>query len=238
MGLPKLNTAQYELKVPSTGKKIDYRPFLVKEEKILLMALEGQDEKEMAKAIKQIINQCVLTENFKIDNLALVDIEYIFLKIRGKAVGDKSKIFIECPNTECKNKIEINLDLEKIEVNTPKGHTDLIKLTDDIQVRMIPPKMEYLMSTANKNQVDIVMDVMRDSIFEIIQGEDIFSAQDHTKEELGEFLNSLNSGQFQKVREFFETMPALRHDIEYTCNECGKTEKQTLQGLASFFASA
>ena len=109
MGLPKLNTAQYELKVPSTGKKIDYRPFLVKEEKILLMALEGQDEKEMAKAIKQIINQCVLTENFKIDNLALVDIEYIFLKIRGKAVGDKSKIFIECPNTECKNKNKAEL---------------------------------------------------------------------------------------------------------------------------------
>ena len=94
------------------------------------------------------------------------------------------------------------------------------------------------MSTANKNQVDLVMDVMRDSIFEIIQGEEIFSAQDHTQEELGEFLNSLNSGQFQKVREFFETMPALRHDIEYTCNKCNKTEKQTLQGLASFFASA
>ena len=238
MALPKLNTAQYELKVPSTGKTIEYRPFLVKEEKILLMALEGEEEKEMAKAIKQILSQCVLTENFKIDNLALVDVEYIFLKVRGKAVGDKSKIYIVCTNTECENKIEIELDLEAIKIDTHKDHTDLIKLTDDIQVRMVPPKMEYLMATVSKNQIDLVMDVIRDSISEIIQGKEVFSAQDHTKEELEEFLNSLNSGQFQNVRQFFETMPALRHDIEYTCNKCNKTEKQTLQGLASFFASA
>ena len=238
MALPKLNTAQYELKVPSTGKTIEYRPFLVKEEKILLMALEGEEEKEMAKAIKQILSQCILTENFKIDNLALVDVEYIFLKVRGKAVGDKSKIFIECTNTECENKIEIELNLEEVKIDKKKGHTDLIKLTDDIQVRMVPPKMEYLMATVSKNQIDLVMDVIRDSISEIIQGKEVFSAQDHSKEELEDFLNSLNSGQFQKVREFFETMPALRHDIEYTCNKCNKTEKQTLQGLASFFASA
>ena len=129
-------------------------------------------------------------------------------------------------------------DLEAIKIDTHKDHTDLIKLTDDIQVRMVPPKMEYLMATVSKNQIDIVMDVIRDSISEIIQGKEVFSAQDHTKEELEEFLNSLNSGQFQNVRQFFETMPALRHDIEYTCNKCNKTEKQTLQGLASFFASA
>ena len=111
-------------------------------------------------------------------------------------------------------------------------------MTDDIQVRMVPPKMEYLMATVSKNQIDIVMDVIRDSISEIIQGKEVFSAQDHSREELEDFLNSLNSGQFQNVRQFFETMPALRHDIEYTCNKCNKTEKQTLQGLASFFASA
>ena len=149
---------------------------------------------------------------------------------------DKSKIFIVC--TECENKVEIELDLEEIKIDTHKDHTDLIKLTDDIQVRMVPPKMEYLMATVSKNQIDIVMDVIRDSISEIIQGKEVFSAQDHTREELEEFLNSLNSGQFQNVRHFFETMPALRHDIEYTCNKCNKTEKQTLQGLASFFASA
>ena len=120
------------------------------------MALEGEEEKEMAKAIKQILSQCILTENFKIDNLALVDVEYIFLKVRGKAVGDKSKIYIECTNTECENKVEIELDLEAIKIDTHKDHTDLIKLTDDIQVRMVPPKMEYLMATVSKNQIDIV----------------------------------------------------------------------------------
>ena len=236
MALPKLNTAQYELKVPSTGKTIEYRPFLVKEEKILLMALEGEDEKEMAKAIRQIISQCILTEGFKIDNLALVDLEFIFLKVRGKAVGDKSKVYTNC--TKCENQVEIVLELDKIEIDINPDHTDLIKLTDDIQVRMVPPKMEHMMATANKKQIDIVMDVIRDSITEIIQGEDVFSSQDHSKEELEEFLNSLNSGQFETIRKFFDTMPALRHEVEYTCKKCKTTEKQTLQGLASFFASA
>ena len=238
MALPKINNVLYDFELPSSGEMIEYRPFLVKEEKILLMAHEGEEEKEMAKAIKQILSQCILTENFKIDNLALVDVEYIFLKIRGKAVGDKSKIYIECTNTECENKVEIELDLEEIKIDTHKDHTDLIKLTDDIQVRMVPPKMEYLMATVSKNQIDIVMDVIRDSISEIIQGKEVFSAQDHTREELEEFLNSLNSGQFQKIQTYYESLPKMKQDIEYTCPKCGETKKETLEGLASFFASA
>ena len=235
MALPKLNTAQYELKVPSTGKTIEYRPFLVKEEKILLMALEGEEEKEMAKAIKQILSQCILTENFKIDNLALVDVEYIFLKVRGKAVGDKSKIFIVC---ECGEIIKLDIDLSKVKIVKNKKYSDLVKLTDDIMIRLSPPGIDNVIGAGDKNQIDMVMEIIRDSIVEIIEGEDVFSAQDHTREELEEFLDSLNSGQFKKLQDYYESLPKMKQDIEYTCKKCGKTETETLEGLASFFASA
>ena len=235
MALPKLNTAQYELKVPSTGKTIEYRPFLVKEEKILLMALEGEEEKEMAKAIKQIITQCVLTENFNVNSIAMIDLEYLFLNIRGKAVGDISTISFE---HECGEIIKVDIDLSKVEVVQNKNSSDLVEITDDIMVRLSPPGIDDVIGTENKNQIDLVMEIIRNSLLEIIQGEDVFSAQDHTKKELDEFVNSLNSSQFKKLQDYYESLPKLKQDIEYTCPKCGKTETETLEGLASFFASA
>jgi len=235
MALPKINTTQYDLKLPSSGKKIEYRPFLVKEEKILLTALEGGEEKDMAKAIKQIITQCVLTENFKVNNLAMIDLEYLFLNIRGKAVGDISTITFE---HECGETINLDIDLSKVKVVKNKKYSDLVKLTDDITIRLTPPSIDNVIGAGDKNQIDMVLEIIRDSIVEIIQGEDVFSAQDHTREELEEFLNSLNSGQFKKVQNYYESLPKMKQDIEYTCEKCGKTEKETLEGLASFFASA
>ena len=235
MALPKINNVLYDLELPSSGEVVEYRPFLVKEEKILLMALEGKDEKEMVKAIKQIITQCVATEKFNINNLAMVDLEYLFLNIRGKAVGDVSTISFE---HECGEIIKLDIDLSKVEIVNNKNISDLVNLTDDIMIRLKPPSLDNVIGAANKNQIDVVMEVVRECLVEIIQGKDVFSAQDHTREELDEFLNSLNSGQFQKIQTYYESLPKMKQDIEYTCPKCGETKKETLEGLASFFASA
>ena len=235
MALPKINNILYDLELPSSGEKVEYRPFLVKEEKILLMALEGKDEKEMVKAIKQIITQCVATEEFNVNKLAIVDLEYLFLNIRGKAVGDVSTISFE---HECGEIIKLDIDLSKVEIVNNKNISDLVNLTEDIMIRLKPPSLDNVIGAANKNQIDVVMEVVRECLVEIIQGKDVFSAQDHTKEELDEFLNSLNSGQFQKIQTYYESLPKMKQDIEYTCPKCGETKKETLEGLASFFASA
>ena len=235
MALPKINTVLYDLKLPSSGKKIEYRPFLVKEEKILLTALEGGEEKDMAKAMKQIITQCVTSEKFNINKLAMIDLEYLFLNIRGKAVGDISTISFE---HECGETIKLDVDLSKVKVIKNKNYSDLVNITDDVMIRLRPPSIDNIVGSANKNQIDLVMEIVRECLVEIIQGDDVFSAQDHTKEELDEFLNSLSSGQFQKVQTYYESLPKMKQDIEYTCPKCEKTETETLEGLASFFASA
>ena len=236
MALPKLNTILYDLKLPSSSEKIEYRPFLVKEEKILLMALEGQDEKEMIKAIKQIITQCVTTEGFNVNKISMIDLEYLFLNIRGKAVGDVSSISFECK--KCGETIKLDIDLTKVKIVKNEKISDLVNITDDISIRLKPPSIDNLIGAGNKNQVDLVMEIVRECLVEIIQGADVFSAQDHTREELDEFLNSLNSGQFKKIQNYYESLPKMKQDIEYTCPKCGNTEKETLEGLASFFASA
>ena len=235
MALPKINNVLYDLELPSSGEMVEYRPFLVKEEKILLMALEGKDEKEMVKAIKQIITQCVATEKFNINKLAMVDLEYLFLNIRGKAVGDVSTISFE---HECGEIIKLDVDLSKVEIVNNKNISDLVNLTEDIMIRLKPPSLDNVIGVANKNQIDVVMEIVRECLVEIIQGKDVFSAQDHTKEELDEFLNSLNSGQFQKIQTYYESLPKMKQDIEYTCPKCEETKKETLEGLASFFVSA
>ena len=235
MALPKINNVLYDLELPSSGEMVEYRPFLVKEEKILLMALEGKDEKEMVKAIKQIITQCVATEKFNINKLAMVDLEYLFLNIRGKAVGDVSTISLE---HKCGEVISLDIDLTKVEIVSNKNISDLVNLTDDIKIRLKPPSIDNVVGAAGKNQIDLVMEIVRECLVEIIQGKDVFSAQDHTKEELDEFINSLNSCQFQKIQTYYESLPKMKQDIEYTCPKCGETKKETLEGLASFFASA
>ena len=235
MALPKINTVLYDLELPSSSKKVEYRPFLVKEEKILLMALEGKDDREMSRAIKQIITQCVSTEGFNVNKLPMIDLEYLFLNIRGKAVGDISTISFE---HECGEIIKLDIDLSKVKIVKNKKYSDLVKLTDNIMIRLSPPGIDNVIGAGNKNQMDMVLEIIRDSIVEIIEGEDVFSAQDHTREELEEFLDSLNSGQFKKLQDYYESLPKMKQDIEYTCPKCEKTETETLEGLASFFASA
>ena len=199
------------------------------------MALEGKNDREMSRAIKQIITQCVLTEGFSVNKMAMIDLEYLFLNIRGKAVGDISTIEFK---HECGETIKYDIDLSKVEIVKNKNYSDLVKITDDIKIRLKPPTIDNVIGAGNKNQIELVMEIVRECLVEIIQGKDVFSAQDHSKEELDEFLNSLNSGQFKKIQDYYESLPKMKQDIEYTCENCGKTETETLEGLASFFASA
>ena len=156
-------------------------------------------------------------------------------RMGSKNSGDISTISFE---HECGEIIKLDIDLSKVEVVQNKNSSDLVEITDEIMVRLSPPGIDDVIGTENKNQIDLVMEIIRDSIVEIIQGEDVFSAQDHTREELEEFLDSLNSGQFKKLQDYYESLPKMKQDIEYTCEKCGKTETETLEGLASFFASA
>jgi hypothetical protein len=236
MALPLLNVATYDLKLPSSGKKIQYRPFLVKEEKVLLQAMEGQDEKEILRALKQLITQCVSTEGFKVDDIAMVDLEYIFLRMRSKAVGDKSTINFTHKPGECDGVIKVEIDLTKVEPTKNKNESDLIKITDEVQVRMVPPTVKALSNIdGSKSQIDSAFDTIRDCITEIYSNDELFSVQDHTTAEVDDFINSLSSNQFSKLRDYFDNLPALKHDIEYTCPKCNEIETQTIQGVASFF---
>ena len=189
----------------------------------------------MSKAIKQIITQCVSTEGFNVNKLAMVDLEYLFLNIRGKAVGDISTIEFK---HECGETIKYDIDLSKVEIIKNKNYSDLVKITDDIMIRLKPPTIDNVIGVGKKNQIELVMEIVRECLIEIIEGKDVFSAQDHSREELDEFLNSLNSGQFKKIQDYYESLPKMKQDIEYTCEKCGKTETETLEGFASFFASA
>ena len=236
MALPKLNVPVYEAILPSTEKVIKYRPFLVKEEKVLLMAMEGEDEKEILRALKQLITQCVDTEGFKVDDIAMVDLEYIFLRMRAKAVGDISTVNFTHKPGKCDGVIKVEIDLTKVEPTKNENESDLIKITDEVQVRMVPPTVKTLSNIdGSKSQIDSAFDTIRDCITEIYFNEELFSVQDHTTKEVDDFIDSLSSNQFSKLRDYFDNLPALKHDIEYTCPKCNETETQTIQGVASFF---
>ena len=236
MALPLLNVAKHDLKLPSSGEKIQYRPFLVKEEKVLLQAMEGEDEKEIIKALKQLITQCVDTKGFKVDDIAMVDLEYIFLRMRAKAVGEVSTVNFTHKPGKCDGVIKVEIDLTKVEPTKNKNENDLVKITDEVQVRMVPPTVKALANLdSSKSQIDAAFGTIRDCITEIYFKEELFSVQDHTTKEVDDFINSLSSNQFTKLREYFDNLPALKHDIEYTCPKCNETETQTIQGVASFF---
>jgi len=244
MALPVLNAPTHELTLTSTGETIQFRPFLVKEEKILLMALESGDEKEMIRAMKQIISSCVMGE-VDIDKLPLFDIQYLFLNIRSQSVGEKVKLHFKHPestnsnNEKCEHVQEIEIDLKNIKPEILEGHSKKIDLTDDVGVTMTYPGFDMydkMVALQDESAVDVIFDIISDSIEMIYKGDEVFYAEDHTKEELVEFLNSLSSGQFNNIRNFFQTMPYLRHEFDYTCSKCGCSEHVTLTGIEDFFA--
>jgi hypothetical protein len=237
MALPKLNTPTYELEVPSTDEKIKYRPFLVKEEKILLMAMESKDNAQIINAVKDIVTSCTF-EKVNVSKMPMFDMEYIFLQIRSKSVGEVSKLKILCPDDK-KTYASVELDLTKVEVQVGDDHTNKIELTDDMGMIMTYPTIDsFLESGIEKIDATNMLDVIGSCVLQIYEekGEKVYEAKDQTKKELSDFIESMNSGQFKKLQSFFDTMPKLKHEVKVKNPKTKKETKVTLTGLNDFFA--
>jgi len=231
MALPKLNAPTHTLVLPSTGEEIKYRPFLVKEQKILLMAQQGGDEKEIADAMVTIINNCT---GLDANNLPMFDVEYIFIKIRGKSVGDIIELNLICPDDEV-TQVPIKLDLNDVDIQISEDHKNEIQLTDEIKLIMKYPVMkETIQNTTGTDEVDGTFKMLHTCISEIHNGDEIFHRVDMKIEEVKEFVESLNTLQFNSLLAFFQTMPKLRHFVEVTNPKTGVTSEVLLEGMQSF----
>ena len=237
MSLPKINTPEYRLNVPSTDEEIRYRPFLVKEEKVLLIAQETGTDKATYEAIRTIIKSCTLDE-IDIDKLPLFDMEYIFLNIRAKSVGEVAKLKVKCPDDE-ETEVDVEVDLTKIQVQMDDSHDARIELTDDIGVLMQYPNFGTVtnqsIETPKGQETEKLFDMISDCMYQIWHGEETYDAMDYSTKERKAFLDSLNHQQFEKLQNFFETMPTLKHDVEVINPKTNVTSTLTLQGLSSFF---
>jgi len=248
MALPTLTVPHYSLKIPSTEQEVSYRPFLVKEEKILLMAAESENDGEMANAMVHIITNCIENEEIDVNLLPTFDLEYIFLQIRAKSVGETSEIEIKCENivagedgaeTQCGAMVPISVDLTKLKVKFNKKHTNNIKLEENIGVTLRYPdlgELAKIAGAASSNDVQDSFDLMSSCIETIYDAESVNTRKDFTDGELNDWIEGLNDVQLQKIHEFFSTMPALKHDVKYECKKCKHKGKLTLSGLNDFFA--
>ena len=239
MPLPKIATPTYELELPSTGETVQYRPFLVKEEKLLVIALESDSTKQITTAIKSVIKNCVLTKGVKIEDLPTFDIEYLFLNIRGKSVGEDIEVNIVCPDDE-ETSVTVNVNLDDIQVIKSDDHTDKIKLDDKIMMQMKYPSLDQFIKNnfdiSDKNVMDQSFELIASCVDKIFTEDEVWTTSDCTKKEMNDFLEQMNSSQFKEIEAFFQTMPKLSHTIKVT-NPNTKVESEVvLEGLASFFA--
>ena len=239
MPLPKIATPTYELVLPSTKQEIKYRPFLVKEEKLLVLALESEDSKQITTTIKSVIKGCILTKGIKVENLPTFDIEYLFLNVRGKSVGETIEVNITCPDDdETTTKIEVDLDDIKVQKN--EEHTNQIKLDDSIMMELKYPSLDQFIKSNfdfnEGNQMDQSFQLIGSCIDKIYTDDEVWAAADCTKKEINEFLESMNSNQFKEIEKFFETMPKLSHTVKVTNPKTKVESDVVIEGLASFFA--
>ena len=236
MPLPKIVTPSFELTLPSNKKKVKYRPFLVKEEKILILAIESGGMKEITMAIKDVLKNCVLTRGVKIDELPTFDIEYLFLNIRARSIGESIDLVITCPDDE-KTQVTTQIYIDEVKVKTNKGHSKDIKIDDTYTMRLKYPSLDQFVDE-NFNfekETDNTFSLVASCIEMIFSKEEAWEGKDSTQEELVDFLEQLNSTQFKEVQKFFDTMPKLTHDIEVENPETKVKSTVTLEGLASFF---
>ena len=237
MPLPKISTPTYELVLPSSGRKIRYRPFLVKEEKILIIALESQDQKQIANSIKSILSNCILTRGTKVDKLSTFDIEYLFLNVRGKSVGEQIEVMVTCPDDE-KTQVPMSINIDSIKVEKSKDHKTDIKLDDQYTLKMRYPSLnEFIKSnfSVEEMKVDDTFDLIASCIDQIYSEEESWTQEDCTKKEMVEFLEQLNSSQFKEIETFFETMPKLSHKVKVKNPNTGVESEIVLEGLQNFF---
>jgi len=236
MALPKLTTPTYELEIPSTDEKIKYRPFLVKEEKILMMAMESKENADITQAVKDIVSECTFNK-VKIDDMPMFDVEYIFLQIRSKSVGEVSKLKLLCPDDK-KTYAEIDLNLTEVKVQVGEDHTNKIELENGMGIIMTYPTIDSFSKSGIKDiNASNMLDVISNCILQIYEknGEKTYDPKDQTKKELTDFIEQLNTKQFKEVQKFFESMPKLKHEITIKNPKTKKESKITLTGLNDFF---
>ena len=238
MPLPKIATPTYELVLPSSDRKIRYRPFLVKEEKILIIAMESEDQKQITNAIKSVINNCILTRGIKVDKLSTFDIEYLFLNIRGKSVGENVEVIVTCPDDN-ETEVSVIIPLDEIQVKKDPDHNKDIKLDDNLVMRMRYPSLSEFVKTNfdldDEITVDQSFDLIISCIEQVYNEEESWNASDCTKKEMTDFLEQLSSKQFKEVEKFFDTMPKLSHTIKVTNPKTKVKNEVLLEGLSSFF---
>ena len=239
MVLPKIATPTYELELPSTGQPIKYRPFLVKEEKLLVLALESEDTKQITTAIKTVIKNCIETKNVKVETLPTFDIEYLFLNIRGKSVGEEIEVNIICPDDD-ETTVPVKINVDDIQVQKNPDHVKQIKVDDSIMMEMKYPSLDQFIKSnfdlSAGNTMDQSFDLIASCIDKIYTEEEVWAAGDVSKKELLEFLEQMNSAQFKDIEKFFETMPKLSHTIQVKNPKTEVESEVVLEGLSSFFA--
>ena len=236
MALPKIGIPTYELELPSTGKTVKYRPFLVKEEKVLLLALESEDEAQIASAVKDLIKNCVLSR-IKVNELPTFDLEYLFLRIRAAAVGEIITMKILCRDDE-KTRVDAKIDINEVEVIKDPEHTNKIMLTDDTGILMKYPSMDRFIEAEFLNKdikTEEVFNFIADHIDQIFYGEEVYDSSTSTKKEMREWIEGLTVKQFEAIQKFYETMPKLSHTFEVVNPNTGVPNKYTIEGLQNFF---
>ena len=237
MALPKLGYPTYELELPSTGKTVKYRPFLVKEEKVLLLALEAEDEKQVTSAVKDLLKNCVISR-IKVDQLPSFDLEYLFLKIRAASIGEVVTLNVTCLDDN-KTQVEAKINIDEVEVTKPEGHDKQIMFDDKTGIIMRYPSMQQFVEREflqKDMKTDEVYDFIADSIEQIFDDEEVYDSSTTTKKEFRTFVDSLTTKQFEKIQKFYETSPKLSHTFKVTNPKTGKESEYTIEGLQSFFA--
>ena len=233
MALPKLTNITYELNLPSTGEKLKFRPFLVKEQKALMIAQESDDNKQVENAFAQIINDCTFGE---IDayKMPMFDIEYVFLQMRGKSVGEKIKLNLLCPDDE-KTRVDVEINLKDVDVQMKEEHTNIVKLTNDIHIVMKYPTLSDMSGFDDKGQIQSIFEMIKRCVSEIHDGETVYNKVDISEKELDEFIDSMSTENFENLSAFFETMPKLQHVVEVKNPKTKKKNEILIEGLQSFF---
>ena len=239
MPLPKVNTPTYELVLPSTNKKIKYRPFLVREEKILIMALETEDAKQITSSVIEILNACILTRGIKIEKLATFDLEYLFLNVRAKSVGESIDVNVTCPDDN-KTTVEVKVDIDSIKIIKNKNHKDTVKLDDTLSLKLNYPSIEQFIEnnfeSSKGGEVTNTLDMITSCIDMIYSDEESWNASETSKKDLEEFIEQLNTKQFRVIEGFFDTMPKLSHSIKVKNPKTDVESTVVLEGLAAFFS--
>lgn len=236
MALPIQSAPTYTLEIPSTKTSVKFRPFLVKDEKALLIAQQSEDNGVMLDTVKSVIQSCIITD-INVDSLASFDIEYIFTQLRSVSVGEFVELTFQCDDcTDEKARALVSIDLRKLKVTFPADHVNKIPLFDDVGIVLKYPTINTMKKLEDEtNDIDAIFDIVIDCIDYIYSTEEVFTAKEQSKDELIKFLNNLTSEQFDKIQQFFKTIPTLRQDITYTCPVCGKVHNKYLEGLSSFF---